>query len=111
MPYARRLVALADDAREEFAERSGLRRGRVRLGTTPTLGGHLLPKAIGGFFQTFPGLELSITEDGSDRLARELDQGHLDLALLVSTRICTRIHSLNRSRNEEIVLALPKAPP
>src|SRR5690606_41446890 len=59
LPYARRLVALADDAHEEFAERSGLRRGRVRLGTTPTLGGHLLPRAMRGFFQTYPGLEIT----------------------------------------------------
>ena len=111
LPYARRLVTLADDAREEFAERSGLRRGRVRLGTTPTLGGHLLPKAIGGFFQTFPGLELTITEDGSDRLARQLDQGHLDLALLVQDPNMVENITFEPLLNEEIVLALPKSHP
>ncbi|MFS8571592.1 MAG: LysR family transcriptional regulator, partial [Clostridia bacterium] len=57
LAYARQLVALADDVREEFAERSGLRRGRVRLGATPTLGSHLLPRVIGGFFKMYPGLE------------------------------------------------------
>ncbi len=107
LPYARRLVALADDAHEEFAERSGLRRGRVRLGTTPTLGGHLLPRAIRGFFQAYPGLEITITEDGSDRLARQLEQGQLDLALLVED---PNMHDIvfEPLLKEEIVVALPE---
>lgn len=111
LPYARRLVTLADDAHQEFAERSGLRRGRVRLGTTPTLGGHLLPKAIGGFFQAFPGLELTINEDGSDRLARQLDQGHLDLALLVQDVNMVESIAFEPLLEEEIVLAMPQGHP
>lgn len=105
LSYARRLVALADDIQEEFAERSGLRRGRVRLGATPTLGGHLLPKVIGGFFQSYPGLELTIVEDGSDRLARQLEQGNLDLALLVQDRETYGI-AFEPLLEEEIVIAL-----
>lgn len=83
LPYARELVALADDAQAELAERGGLRIGRVRLGTTPTLGGHLLPTIIHHFFEAHPGVELTITEDGTDQLARALDEGRLDLALMV----------------------------
>lgn len=110
LPYARKLVALADDAEEEFAERSGLRRGHVRLGATPTLGAHLLPRVIGGFFQKYPGLELTIIEDGSDRLARELDQGVIDLALLVQD---PDLHgsAFEPLLEEEIVLAVPEAHP
>jgi len=105
LPYARRLVALADDVQEEFAERSGLRRGKIRLGATPTLGGHLLPRVIGGFFQSYPGLELTIVEDGSDRLARQLEQGNLDLALLVEDQETQGV-AFEPLLHEEIVLAL-----
>lgn len=83
LPYARKILALADDARTELADRSGLLRGRIRLGATPTLGGHLLPRLLRRFHASYPGLDLTITEDGSDRLARELEEGRLDLALLV----------------------------
>src|SRR5690606_8894424 len=75
LPYARRMVALAEDIRAEMSDRSNLSRGRIRLGTTPTLGGYLLPRLLRRFHQAFPGLDLTITEDGSDRLARELDEG------------------------------------
>ncbi len=55
LPYARELVALADDAQKELAERGGLRIGRVRLGTTPTLGGHLLPAIVRRLFRDSSG--------------------------------------------------------
>lgn len=110
LPYARKLVALADDAEEEFAERSGLRRGHVRLGATPTLGAHLLPRVIGGFFEKYPGLELTIVEDGSDRLARELDQGVIDLALLVEDQ-STHGSAFELLLEEEIVVAVPAGHP
>lgn len=106
LPYARQLVALADDALAEFAERGGLRRGRIRLGTTPTLGGHLLPGVINDFFEAYPGLELLITEDGSDRLARGLQEGRLDLALLVEDPSLNG-HVFEPLLNERIVVALP----
>lgn len=83
LPYAAQMLALAEDARRELADRGRLLRGRVRLGATPTLGGYLLPRLLRRFHQAFPGLDLTITEDGSDRLARELAEGRLDLALLV----------------------------
>lgn len=106
LPYARQLVALADDALAEFAERGGLRRGRVRLGTTPTLGGHLLPGLINDFFAAYPGLELIITEDGSDRLARGLQEGRLDLALLVEDPSING-QVFEALLKERIVVALP----
>ena len=106
VPYARQLVALADDALAEFAERGGLRRGRIRLGTTPTLGGHLLPGVINDFFAAYPGLELIITEDGSDRLARGLQEGRLDLALLVEDPALNG-QVFEPLLKERIVVALP----
>lgn len=106
LPYARELVALADDAQKELAERGGLRIGRVRLGTTPTLGGHLLPPIVRNFFETHPGVELTITEDGSDQLARSLEEGRLDLALLIDD-----IHlgdmNFETLLEERIVVAVP----
>src|SRR5688572_16347514 len=62
LPYARQMLTLADDARADLADRSNLHRGRVRLGTTPTIGGHLLPRILQRFHVKYPGLELTITE-------------------------------------------------
>ena len=108
LPYARELVALADDAQKELAERGGLRIGRVRLGTTPTLGGHLLPAIVRDFFQTHPGVELTITEGGSDQLARSLAEGRLDLALLIDD-VHLGDNAFEALLNEPIAVAVPAA--
>ena len=110
LPYARRILALADDARTELADRNGLLRGRIRLGTTPTLGGHLLPRLLRRFHASYPGLDLTITEDGSDRLARELEEGRLDLALLVEDASIPR-DGFEFLLKERIVVALPAQHP
>lgn len=83
LSYARRIVDLVEDARAELADQKRLQQGHIRLGATPTLGGYLLPKLLWQFHQRFPGLDLTITEDGSDRLAQQLNEGLIDLALLV----------------------------
>lgn len=83
LPYAKRIVGLVEDARAALADQKRLHQGHIRLGATPTLGGYVLPKLLWQFHQRFPGLDLTITEDGSDRLAQQLDEGQIDLALLV----------------------------
>lgn len=106
LPYARKILALAADVRTEIADRSRRKSGRIRLGATPTLSGHLLPRLLPAFHRQHPRIELTITEDGSDRLARELDEGRLDLALLVEDRNFTG-HAFESLFQEEIVAALP----
>src|SRR6266487_2057204 len=46
LPLARRILADADSARVEVQELAGLRRGRLRLGATPSLCTGLLPRVL-----------------------------------------------------------------
>ena len=55
LPLARRMLADADTARQEVAELAGLRRGRVRLGATPSLCAGLLADALARFHRRLPG--------------------------------------------------------
>lgn len=83
LPLARRMLADADTARREVAELAGLRRGRVRLGATPSLCAGLLADALARFHQNYPGVELLVEEGGSRDLVRDLARGQLDLALII----------------------------
>lgn len=84
LPLARRILADADTARREVQEVAQLRRGRVRLGATPSLCVGLVPQLLRSFHDRFPGVELHITEGGSQDLVRELGVGALDLALVIA---------------------------
>ncbi|MEV6396067.1 LysR substrate-binding domain-containing protein [Streptomyces sp. NPDC051907] len=83
LPLARRILADADTARHEVQELAQLRRGRVRLGATPSLCTGLLPEVLRSFHDRHPGIQLLIEESGSHDLVRELARGALDLALIV----------------------------
>ncbi|MFG2334833.1 LysR family transcriptional regulator [Streptomyces sp. NPDC048604] len=83
LPLARRILADTDTARHEVQELVQLRRGRVRLGATPSLCTGLLPDVLRAFHDRHPGIRLLIEEGGSHDLVRQLARGALDLALVV----------------------------
>jgi DNA-binding transcriptional LysR family regulator len=83
LPLARRILADADTARHEVQELVQLRRGRIRLGATPSVCTGLLPDVLRAFHGAHPGIQLLIEEGGSHDLVRQLARGVLDLALLV----------------------------
>lgn len=85
LPIARRMLADAETARNEMAELAGLRRGRVRLGATPTLCTSLVAEVIAEFRERYPGVDIEILERGSRSLIAALVDGELDLALIVTS--------------------------
>ena len=85
LPLARRMLADADTARNEMAELAGLRRGRIRLGATPTLCTSLVAEVIAEFHERYPGVDIEILERGSRTLLSALMEGALDLALIVTS--------------------------
>jgi DNA-binding transcriptional LysR family regulator len=83
LPLARRMLADADTARQEVAELAGLRRGRLRLGATPSLCAGLMADALARFHHAYPGINLMVEEGGSRDLVRALARGQLDLSLII----------------------------
>jgi DNA-binding transcriptional LysR family regulator len=85
LPTAKRMLADAEAVRRDMDELAGLRRGRVRLGATPTLCVSLVAEAISRFHTAHPGVELELMEKGSRELIEALAGGELDLALITRT--------------------------
>lgn len=112
LPLAQRILADADTARLEVQELAQLRRGRVRLGATPSLCTGLLPDVLRAFHDMHPGIRLLIEESGSHGLVRELARGALDLALIVlplprPSPVLTTIELL---REDLVVVSSPNEP-
>jgi DNA-binding transcriptional LysR family regulator len=83
LPLARRILADVETARRDVQDLTGLRRGRVRLGATPSLFAGLLADVLARFRGRYPGIELRVDEGGSRDLVRDLARGDLDLALII----------------------------
>ncbi len=110
LPLARRILADVDTARREIQDITGLRRGRVRIGATPSLFGGLLADALARFQSAYPSIELRVEEGGSRDLVRDMARGELDLALIIlplqSTDPALETRPILR---EELVVASPRA--
>jgi DNA-binding transcriptional LysR family regulator len=79
LSYARRILALAEEARDVVARPSG--EGVVRLGIPEDFAAYRLAELLSAFARARPGLRLDVRCGLSARLARELERGELDLAL------------------------------
>ncbi|GAA1336435.1 LysR family transcriptional regulator [Saccharothrix algeriensis] len=106
LPVAGRILSDVDTARLEVAELVGLRRGRVRVGATPSLCGSLFADVIKRYHDAHPGIRVSVTEGGSRDLVRALEAGDLDLALvIVSPSDAHRALTVAPVLREELVVA------
>lgn len=81
---AQQILNLVETAQLEMQEFSGLKRGRVLIGTIPTVGAFSLPPILAQFQRQFPGIELAIQEEGSDVLLQLLLDEALDLAIITA---------------------------
>src|SRR5438552_2355689 len=79
LSYARRLLSLAEEARDVVARPD--HEGAVRLGVPEDFAAYRLTKLLAAFSRSHPGLRLDVRADQSTYLKRDLERGDLDLAL------------------------------
>ncbi|MEU6776963.1 LysR substrate-binding domain-containing protein [Streptomyces sp. NPDC046759] len=84
LPYARAALAAVDGVRQTVDEFSGLLRGRVAVGLIPGTLAHPFDMAglLADFHAAHPHVEVTLTEDTSDRMLAALRRGELDLAVV-----------------------------
>lgn len=113
LPLARQILADAETAHREVQEVAQLRRGRVRLGATPSLCASFVPDVLRRFHDEFPGIELIVDEGGSQDLVRTLSAGELDLALIITPLPgqAPALAATELLREELVVASSPASPP
>ncbi|QHP67494.1 LysR family transcriptional regulator [Bradyrhizobium sp. LCT2] len=79
LSYARRLLSLAEEARDVLSQPDS--EGAIRLGIPEDFAAYRLAKLLATFSRSHPGLRLDVRADQSKNLARDLERGELDLAL------------------------------
>lgn len=105
LPHVRAVLAQVEAARAEMAERVGLRRGRVSVGTPPTVGTQLLPKALAAFNQSYPGIEFRLHEAGVQTLLELLETGLADMAI-VTLPVDDQVLTVAELFSEEMVVVV-----
>ncbi len=110
LPRARAMLQLLDEARAEVHELSGMRRGTLSVGAPPSVGTHLIPAAISAFSRQQPGIALTFREGGSRTLVTLLQDGELDLAVVIQPVRNPALTTMPLMK-EELLLAVPRDHP
>ncbi|SFM21670.1 LysR family transcriptional regulator [Salibacterium qingdaonense] len=71
------------DLESQLEDLSGLKQGRLRIGLPPMVGSSYFPMIIGKFREMYPAVTIELMEDGSNKIAADVENGHLDLGVVV----------------------------
>ncbi|PXW16852.1 LysR family transcriptional regulator [Paraburkholderia caballeronis] len=82
LPYAERLLALADEARH--ALKAGQPAGRLRLGTMESVAATRLPTVLARYHQQWPDVTLELETGTSGRLIDRVREFEVDAALVAT---------------------------
>ncbi|MBW8320506.1 MAG: LysR family transcriptional regulator, partial [Rhizobium sp.] len=80
LPYARRMLALSNEAVGRF--RMPEMKGVVRLGAPDDIGERFMPTILRRFAEVYPAIMVDLTVDTSGQLRRRLQEQRLDLTLV-----------------------------
>jgi DNA-binding transcriptional LysR family regulator len=80
--YARRTLALLDEAAMVMEQMRGVERGTLRVGASTTVGIYVIPLALGAFKRLHPNLAVSLEIGAREVLQERVKQCVLDLAVL-----------------------------
>lgn len=79
--YAERWRALEGEAERAIDEYRGLKRGRLAVGASLTIGAYLLPPVIAGFHRNFPPVDISLEIANTEQIERALLAGRIDVGM------------------------------
>jgi DNA-binding transcriptional LysR family regulator len=78
--YAAHIVSLFDEM--EYSIRNPDKAGKLRIGSSITIGTHFMPVYVGAFKTLHPQTELYVTIDSSDIIEKKILQNELDFGLI-----------------------------
>jgi DNA-binding transcriptional LysR family regulator len=103
--HARRWFALEQDAARAIAEYRGLKRGRLAIGASQTIGGYLLPVVIAEFHRRFADIELQLKIANTRDIKQALLDGSIELGLTEGPADAEQLESTVFFRDELVAIA------
>ncbi|MBQ9197551.1 MAG: LysR family transcriptional regulator [Clostridia bacterium] len=101
---AKQIIELNRQLKEDMAEVTNTRKGRIRIGIPPLRAAHMLPKFIPFFTKEYPNVQIQTVEHNSRQLKDDVLKGSVDFAILPKLGDLSEFSSIPLFR-EELVLA------
>ena len=82
LPRAEAILRQVANATAEIQEMAGADRGKLVIGSIPTIAPYFLPPHLASFARKFPHIQVSVVEEVTSELLNQLQHGVIDLAVL-----------------------------
>lgn len=96
--HARAIFAMEQAAVDDMHARTGLRRGRLRLGASTTVAAYWLPASIARFAQAHGDIELTLIVANTAHIGQSVIDGDLDMAFVEGVVDDSRIEATTWQR-------------
>jgi LysR family hydrogen peroxide-inducible transcriptional activator len=110
LPRVEAILRDMEDAKQEIEEMSGAERGRLAVGSIPTIAPYFLPRCLASFSPKFPEIRVSIMEELTFEVLDRLHKGMIDLAV-VALPVPEGPYSCQELLREPFYLVVPESHP
>jgi LysR family hydrogen peroxide-inducible transcriptional activator len=107
LPRAEAILRQLADAKTEILEMAGTERGKLVIGSIPTIAPYFLPSCLASFARTFPHIQVNVVEEVTSELLTRLQNGVIDLAVVALPVPATHCPSEELFR-ERLYLVVPR---
>jgi LysR family hydrogen peroxide-inducible transcriptional activator len=108
LPRAEAILREMDDAKHEIEEMSGAERGRLVIGSIPTIAPYFLPHCLASFGARFPQIRVNVVEELTSEILDGLQHGIIDLGL-VALPVPAGPYSSHELLREPFYLVVPES--
>ena len=111
LEYAKQIVKLDQDFRNQIADIKMLKKGSLNIGSTPGRGKRILPEILPIFSKEYPEYDLNVYQETAVKLEEMLRNGEIQVALMTGTEELEKDSNFHVEEisTEEICLIAPKS--
>ncbi len=110
LPYAKRVLAELDHAREDITALSGTVSGTLRIAASTTPGVYLVPRVLAGFLACYPEVRVVITVHDTGEVVSAVESGAADVGI-AGSRVKGARAVFEELGSDELVTICPPSSP
>ncbi|GIN56376.1 putative HTH-type transcriptional regulator YwbI [Lederbergia ruris] len=107
---AQNIIKSFQNLSAELDDLMNLKKGSIHIGLPPMVGSRYFPNVIQAFHQDYPNISIHLVEDGAVKIEEDVQNGTLDLGVVVLPVNQERFHSFSFVNERLMLLAHPNHP-
>jgi len=108
--YVQRMAVVEEETARAIEEFRGLKRGRLAVGASTTIGAYLLPQVFGEFHRQHPDIELQLEIANTETIQNQLMEGSIEVGLTEGLMEAEHLDS-EVFHEDELVAIAPRGHP